>query len=266
MSNANAAAPALLPSEAIANVLLVSDDASVVKQLTESMLDLAMSAEVCSDVNQALGLLNRTKFEAVVVDLNLGPQAKMAVEKVRASRSNRTAVLFAISSSDEETASAFRDGCSFVLKRPLSPSLVDRTLRVAYGLIVRERRRYFRCPVEVPASIRGVGTGAGLPETEALIVNISQGGIAITTAVSIKAGVQLQVQFTLPGHSSRFVTEAAVCWCKEHFLGLQFVSLSSQLKPDLEAWLSRKLEESLPPSVVEKFRNLTGAPPLKQKE
>jgi hypothetical protein len=97
-------------------------------------------------------------------------------------------------------------------------------------------------------------------------VNISQGGIAITTAVSIKAGVQLQVQFTLPGHSSRFVTEAAVCWCKEHFLGLQFVSLSSQLKPDLEAWLSRKLEESLPPSVVEKFRSLTGAPPLKQKE
>jgi ActR/RegA family two-component response regulator len=254
MSSAIATPPA--PSVSIAGVLVVSNDAVTIQQLSESMQQLAMSPEVCAEVLTALGLLNRRKFEAVIVDLRLGDQASAVVEKVRLSPANRTAVIFTISDGDAETASAFKAGSNFVLRRPLSLTSIDRSLKVAYGLIVREHRRYFRYPVEIPATI----CGPAKAEIHGQTLNISEGGIAITTPVSLETGIRVQVEFTLPGHESRFAVGAAVCWCKERYLGLQFTSLSPHLSSELQEWLARRLEESLPPSVADKFRKLENAP------
>ena len=250
MSNANALAPSGAAS--IAGVLLVSDDAVTIKQLSESMQPLAMPPEVCREVDAALDLLNRRKFDAVIVDLKLGPQANAILEKVRHSPANRTAVIFTISDSDAETASAFKAGSNFALRRPLSQASIERNLKVAYGLIVRERRRYFRCPVEIPATI----SAPAMPEVHGQTLNISEGGIAVSTAVSLGPGIKVQVEFTLPGKSFRFAAEAAVCWSKEAYLGLQFTSLSPHLTSELQEWLARRLEESLPAAVADKFRNL----------
>jgi ActR/RegA family two-component response regulator len=245
---------ATAPSPSIAGVLVVSNDAVTIAQLNESMGKLAMSSEICPEVPTALGLLNSQKFEAVMVDFKLG-QAQAIIEKIRLSPSNRTAVIFAISDSDAETATAYKTGSNFVLRRPLSPSSIDRNMRVAYGLIVRERRRYFRCPVETPAIISKPDA-----EIRGQTVNISEGGIAISTSVPLGPGIKVQVEFTLPGNKSRFVVGAAVCWCKDTYLGLQFTSLSPEVSTELQEWLARRLEESLPSSVTDKFRNIEGAP------
>ena len=206
MSNANASAPA--PSVSVGSALLVCNDAGTIKQLSASMQQLAMFPEVCVEVGAALGLLNRRKFEAVIVDLQFGDQAKLVLEKVRLSPSNRTAVIFAISDSDAETAGAFKDGSNLVLRRPLSPALIDRSLKVAYGLIVRERRRYFRCPVEIPVHI---SIARSTRELVATSVNISERGMALATAVPLRVGEKLQMRMVLPGtNQSATLTEAAV--------------------------------------------------------
>jgi CheY-like chemotaxis protein len=244
------------PSVSIADVLLVSNDAVTIKQLSQSMQQLAMSPEVCVEVPNALVLLNQRKFEAVIVDLQLGGQANAVLAQVRRSPSNRTAVIFTVSDSDVETVSAFKAGSNFVLRRPLSLTSIGRSLKLAYGLILRERRRYFRCPVKIPAAI----CRAGMPKVHAQTMNISEGGMAITTSASLLPGVKVQVHFTLPGHESRFVVGAAICWCKKTYLGLQFTSLSPHLTAELQEWLSCQLEESLPESIADKFRNLENAP------
>jgi hypothetical protein len=189
------------------------------------------------------------------VDLQLGDQAKAVLEKIRLSPANRTAVLFTISSSDAETAVAFKVGSNFVLRRPLSPASIDRGLKVAYGLIVRERRRYFRCLVEIPAAIYCPGE----PPVRGKTLNISEGGVAINTSLALKPGVQVKVQFTLPDREINFEAQSTVCWSKEGYLGFQFSSLSPTLTSELQAWLSRRLEESLPESVADKFRSLEQA-------
>jgi ActR/RegA family two-component response regulator len=254
MSNANAAATA--PSETIGSALLVSNDAAAIKQIGSSMQQLAMLPEVSFEISAALDLLSRQKFDAVVVDLQLGDQAKAVLEKIRLSPSNRTAVLFTISDSDAETAIAFKAGTNFVLRRPLSRASIDRSLKVAYGLIVRERRRYFRCPVEIPAAISSPGMAAVQGKT----LNISEGGVAVNTSLSLKPGVQVKVQFTLPDREIHFTAEATVCWSKEQYLGFQFTSLSPQLTSELQEWLAQRLEESIPEAVADKFRNLEPAP------
>src|ERR1700731_3768868 len=128
MTNANAAAPA--PSGSIGSVLLVCNDTSTIRQLSTSMQQLAMVPEVCGEVGVALTLLIGRKFEAVIIDLRLGTPAKTVLERVRLSPANRTAVIFAISDNDTDTAAAFKDASNFVLTRPLSPASLDRSLKV----------------------------------------------------------------------------------------------------------------------------------------
>ncbi|MGA6988552.1 MAG: PilZ domain-containing protein [Terriglobales bacterium] len=248
MSNMNAPAA----SAAIASALLISDNVATIEQLRASMEHYAMSQEVCAEVPAALALLNQRKFEAVIVDLHLAGQANAVLEKVRRSPSNRTAVIFTVSENDAETSSAFKAGSNFVLRKPLSPTSVDRGFRVAYGLILRERRRYFRCPVKIPVAIHI----PGMPEAHGQTLNISENGIAIATSVSVLPGVKVQVHFALPGDELRFVVEATICWSKESYLGLQFCSVSPRLSAVLQEWLLQKLEESFPQSLADKFRNL----------
>jgi ActR/RegA family two-component response regulator len=251
MSSANAPAP----SVSVGGALLVSNDAVTIRQVGESMRQLAMSPDICADIPTAFDLLLKQKFDAVVVDLQLGNEARKVLEKVRLSPANRTAVLFAISATDEETASAFKDGSNFVFRRPLSYTSIDRTLRVAYGLIVRERRRYFRCPADIALVINR-------PETEdvhAQCINISEGGMAFKASVEFSNGTHVSVQFKLPDHDSTFVVESTICWCRDGLIGLQFTSLTPERVSELQEWLARRLEESFPEFVAAKFRNLGNA-------
>ena len=242
-------ASAISPSRAIGRALLISNDAVTIRLVGESMQQLALHAQVCADIPTALGLLNQRKFEAAIVDV--GGDAKTVVEKIRLSPANRTIVIFAISDNDAEASEVLRVGASFVIRKPFSAVTIENTLRTAYGSIVQERRRYFRCPVQIPASIRE----SGMPKTSGTVVNISASGLGIVASELLKVGVKVRVQFTLPDGPSLFSVEATTCWCKEHYTGLQFVSLSPELQSDLLDWLSRKLEENLPEEVANKFRS-----------
>jgi DNA-binding NtrC family response regulator len=139
----------------VGSVLLVSRDAGAVRQVSDVLQRHALAVETSVDTSAALDRLSRRKFEAVIVDLSIGGQANGFLQQIHVSASNRTAVTFAVSSNSEETASALKQGFSFTLERPLTPESISHTLKVAYGLIVRERRRYFRYPVVVPVVLSG---------------------------------------------------------------------------------------------------------------
>ncbi len=234
---------------AVALALLVSADPVTIHQFSDALQELSISPDVCREVPAAVRLLNRQKFDAVIVDLQLGEQSGSILDEVHLSPSNRTAVTFAISGSDAEDT-AFRKRSEFVFARPLSMQSIRNTLNPAYGLILRERRRYFRCPISIPVTI----LRQDKPEVRCHSVNISEGGMAVSTFVPLMAGENVQVHFVLPDHPATFSAESRICWLKTGRLGVRFVSLSPAHKSELQGWLSRKLEESLPEFVAGKFR------------
>ena len=234
----------------VGRVLLVSDDAIAIEQLSESMQRFALSVEQCNGVSSALERLKRSKFEAIIVDFRLGSQAGAVLEGTRHSSSNEHAVLFTVSDNQAETSDAFKAGSTFVLRRPLSAASIDLSLKAAYGLIVRERRRYFRCPMEAPVLILRTSKATIHGHT----VNVSEGGMSITTAASLGPGDHVQLQFTLTGDEFQFTLESTVCWAREQRIGLQF--RASHQTPKLQEWLSRRLEEAIPQSVRDKFSNV----------
>jgi len=238
-------------AESVVRALLVSNDRVTIKQVSEPLLELAAETEVCTSIPSATSLLSIRKFDTVVVDLGLGGQSLTILERVRLSQSNRTTVAFAITDSTRQSAVAFGAGSNFVFERPLSSMSVGRTLRAAYALIVRERLRYFRCPVSIPAAIHRQDAD----QIRCQALNVSEGGMAVMTPMPLKPGTEVTVQFTIPGQSKEYSTQSEVCWCDEKGrAGLRFLAQSSAQRSQLREWLAQRLEQSLPESVALKFR------------
>ncbi len=234
-----------------ATTLVVSKDAATIQQLKEGLQQFAIAAEVSSEITAAFQLLNRRHFEAVIVDMQIGERAGELLAQVRSSASSQTAATFAITAGGTETGLAFGAGSHFVLERPLSTESVHNNLKVAYGMIMRERRRYFRCPVVIPVSLRGHQGG----ELHCKTLNISESGMAVTAPVALKPDSKVLVAFSLPDETTKFASDANVCWSDgSGRMGLQLLTLASRHKEQLQAWLARRLEEYLPADVASQFQ------------
>ena len=237
---------------AIGVALLVSADPVAIQQLGHALQELSITPDVCREVPAAVGLLNRRKFEAVMVDLQLGEQSGLILDEVHFSTSNRTAVTFGIGDNDALGTAALRQKSQFVFERPLSAQSIHKTLKPAFGLILRERRRYFRYPISLPVIIQRQSR----QEVRCNSVNISGGGMALSTQVPLVPGENVRVQFTLPDHEGPMVAESTICWSKTGNLGVRFVSVSDEHKSELQVWLSQKLEQILPEFVADQFRKV----------
>lgn len=239
-------------SAAAGTALVICKDAQARQLIIESLQPLAIRPEMCEESFAAADLLDKQKFEAIIVDLLLGEEARLIMEHLRFSRANRTAVTFAI------TTGEWTSGVKQDAKKPLSAASVNQTLRAAYGLIVRERRRYFRCPVVIPVYVDVRGAEELLCQT----VNISEGGMAIRCPTVLGSNLPARVRLSLPDHSSQLFGDTQVCWSSEDGLvGLGFQCLASPQRSELEEWLARKLDETLPEDVAALFRSVGQIPP-----
>jgi CheY-like chemotaxis protein len=65
--------------------LLVSASRVTILQFSHALQELSLSSDVCLAEPEAICLLNRRKFDAVIVDLQLGEQAGLILDAVRLS-------------------------------------------------------------------------------------------------------------------------------------------------------------------------------------
>ena len=230
----------LLRESITVRVLLLSRHIQTIETLCHLMQQMAMHVEPCCNVEAAMRKLCRAKYEGVIVDLNDRGEALDLLRKLRESTSHRGAVSCAILSGGHHRAAAFQAGANFVLERPLSTNLIVRTLRAAYPLMLRERRRYFRCPVQTPTFV----SSGSSPGFQAISVNIGETGMAINTPVPLQVGEKLQLRLHLPGKTEVMTMAGEICWTDTTGrAGIQFLRLANQTAEQLQCWLSERLEE-----------------------
>jgi hypothetical protein len=241
----------LRKSAAAGTALVFCKDGSTRRLILDSLRPLAILPEICEHASLAASLLDKQKFEAVIVDMQLGEESLRVLRGLRLSRANRTAVTFAITTGSEAQTPG-RSDSTFVLQRPLSAAAINQTLRAAFGLVVRERRRYFRCAVAIPAFVRV----RHREDLQCQIVNISEGGIRISVPTPLDSNSAL-LRFSLPGEANQLFAETDVVWCGHGGLvGLRFQSLATPQKSELQEWLARKLDATLPENVAALFRSV----------
>ncbi len=101
------------------------------------------------------------------------------------------------------------------------------------GALRAPQQRYFRVTTEVPVTVNCDGR-----QIEATTVNISSGGLAIQTPVSISHGAALEFSFRLPDTDTVIEGKAKLAWTSPGGLaGLSFQELHPALDTELQQWL-----------------------------
>ena len=99
-------------------------------------------------------------------------------------------------------------GALFAFEKPISVEQAVRTLSAARNMILDGRLRYHRAGVEVPVSLRF----SGQERVEGRLINLSQGGLQVSTDAPLGSLKPLQVSLALPGAKSVLKAQGQVAW------------------------------------------------------
>ena len=223
--------------------LLVSRDPEVIGILRPALEKLLVEVEVCRGARSGNEILSTEKFDAVIVDCDDLHGGLDVLEGLRKSPSNKNSVTFAVLNGRTTTFKAFELGAKFVLQKPISQINAMRCFSAALGFMMRERRRYFRNPVEMPTIVT-FGQGQELKVTA---TNVSDGGMAIRFRGKLPRGGVSRVSFTLPASQISMEPRAELAWVDgDGRAGIRFVDLPRSSRQHLERWLTEQLMNDKP--------------------
>ena len=218
--------------------LAVTRDARSLETLQRAAEKLSITLEVCRGVNTGREVLVSEKYDGVIVDCDDLQGGLELLQQLRRTASNKTSVSFAMLNGATTTKKAFEVGANFVLQKPLLPLTTLRCFSAAFGQMTRERRRYFRVPVDMAVTLIFEDT-----EISATATNLSEGGMAIKFHGKLPADGMPTVQFTLPTTNNSLQTKADLAWADgSGHAGLRFMNLTQLSREHLERWLSTRME------------------------
>ena len=219
--------------------LLVCRDAEVVRVLRPTLEKLSIEVEVSAAARSGAEILSSAKFDAVIVDCDDLQGGVEVLRTLRQNASNKTSVSFAILNGKTTTQQAFEMGANFVLQKPVTTAGTLRCFNTALSFMVREKRRYFRCPVDMPVQLQ-FNPGEGM---KAMATNLSEGGIAIHFEGTLAKNSIAKVQFTLPGTNVVMEPKGEVAWADGlGRAGIRFQEVPESSRDQLEKWIMRRLE------------------------
>jgi DNA-binding response OmpR family regulator len=223
--------------------LLLTRDPDVVDVLRPTLGKLSIEVEVCRGASSGNEILSSEHFDAIIVDCDDLHGGLDVLRALRKGTSNRSSVTFAILNGNTTTQEAFELGVNFVLQKPISALNAMRCFSAALGYLARERRRYFRRPVEMAATVV-FGQGE---EMKATATNISEGGMAIHFVGKLHRRGISKVVFTLPGTHLSMEPRADLAWADSAGrAGLRFLEMPQSSQLHLEHWLTEKMEKTAP--------------------
>lgn len=225
--------------------LLISRDAALLGVLRPTLEKMSVTVEVCSGVQTGNELLNKRKFDAVIVDCDDLQGGIELLNGLRKTHSNASSVAFAVLNGKTSTRDAFQLGANFVLQKPLTPVNASRCFNAAISFMVRERRRYFRHPVEIPIKI-SIKDGV---DVSAATTNLSEGGMAIRLLTRLHKNAEVKVQFSLPGTGTSLEVKALIAWADEGHAGIKFVDVPQSSQYQLDKWLTERLQKEVAPNL-----------------
>ncbi|MGA2483591.1 MAG: PilZ domain-containing protein [Candidatus Acidiferrales bacterium] len=214
--------------------LLVSADYKTLTAVTGGLKQLGANLNFVPTTDSAGDYIGRRRFDGIFVDFAVGGAPDLIVA-IRKGHSNRYAVVFACAGDAAGASAALEAGANFVLHKPVTAEDVFSHAKAARNVMVRERRRYFRHAVSLPASLALKGA-----EHRATITNISEGGMAVRAAKPLECSSVIDFAFELPPGPS-ISGRGQITWANsEGMMGITFHFLRGQSQNDLLDWFRER--------------------------
>ena len=217
--------------------------------ITRNVLNqLQVTPKIVGSCEAAMALIQEHEFDVIIVDWREIDNLGEFLCAVRKSKLNQECVLVAIMRDLLDLRQAFAAGVHFLIHKPASAVQIERCLRAAYCATVVRRRKQHREPVRILATV----STRTQPFTEAIIVNLSEGGMGLETGplgdmarVALSAGEEMDIRFALPGGGETLHTTARVVWTARHSWGVKFSYVPEDERLVLEQWMTACVERSL---------------------
>jgi CheY-like chemotaxis protein len=217
--------------------LILSRDPEVLQILARVLDDANMEVELCSNADDVLQRLDQHKYDIFVVDCDDIPDARNVLQQMRKGKTNKSCIVFALVKGRTSVREAFEMGANFALDKPVSQERMMRSIKAAQGLIMRDRRRYYRHLVAATGTI----VVDGVTELPVSIITISEGGVSIECSQQLDKGGAARLKITLPGSKTTLELKGEVIWADtEGRAGVRFQVLPVETKKELEEWLEQR--------------------------
>lgn len=217
--------------------LLTRDD-EVIRVLRRVLQDMGIALEVCTGAERAGEMLSHRKFDAVIIDCDDVHGAAAVLRNLRQNPSNRTSTAFAIINGITSVRGAFEMGANLALEKPLTLERARHSFRAAQGLMLQERRRFYRHAVDMAVTL----SLQDQPDVFATAHNLSEGGMAIHVKQSLPPTKSfIKLRFVLPGTHDWMEILGTIAWADERGqAGIRFESLPYTTKEHLARWFAEK--------------------------
>src|SRR6266404_2751882 len=215
------------------HILLLTADPLLASAFTDESREIGIEAQSVGDSDGFSQHLSSAKYEGLVLDCDTVPAAISVLGRVRKSRPNKGAVVFAVATGADRRDRALQDGAHFLLQRPFGSAEIKRTLHTAFDLMRGERRRYFRCTAELPVELIFI-TGKSL---QCFTTNVSSNGMAVKTSVPLTLAETMDIALLLPEVGTVRAT-GIVIWDDKHGkCGLKVQCSGPEMRKKLDLWL-----------------------------
>ena len=222
--------------------LLVSKDDEAATTLTGVLSGLGVEAVHCG-YSDGICQLTEQHFDAVIVDFDDPHSAELVLQKALQSAPQNHVVTVALLSDKSTLRNVFGKGANFVLYKPFSTEQAEAGLRAAIVLLKRERRSSFRVPVQVPVQLKVEDD----PETEGILLDLSEDGLDLLAAQPVRPAAAIQVKFALPD-GVEIEARGEIAWANPNGqAGVHFVDLPEALRTTLQSWVAANAPEPPPP-------------------
>jgi len=223
--------------------LLVSKDAALIGVLRPTLEKISVNVMVCAEMGGSHQVLGKHKFDAVIVDCDDLLGGAKLLQDLRLTQSNCKSVAFAVLNGKTTTQEAFRLGANFVMQKPLTPLHATRCFHAALNFMVRERRRYYRYPVEMPVQVAVAKVG----EFTANSTNLSESGLALRVTSKLIKDSTVGLRFTLPQSNVSLELKGKIAWADgTGHAGIQFIEVPQISQYQLDKWLTERLKDEMP--------------------
>jgi len=225
-------------------VMAVDDDPAVLLLLKKQLEKQGCEVVDVADSREALERLKSEKVDGLFVDVVMPHIDGFTLTKqARLSKLNRRVPIVMLTGLDDADTmrKGFDSGVNFFLGKPFTRERVYKLMGATRGAMTREKYRYTRLSFHTEVDCT-LGT-APPKQFRSVSVNISEGGMMLTSLAALAMGQELDVAFSLPNVPRVIRTRAIVV--REDSpgeLGVKFLNLNDRDERDLQAYISARLE------------------------
>jgi PilZ domain-containing protein len=213
--------------------LVLTQDEEVFRVFRMSFLTFQIAARHCARESDIQAELSANKFEAIVLDFDNFAGALPDWHSLHQNHANKHMVVFAIATGATRSSAA-EYGASFIFDRPLEPVRIAQVVRTAYGIMLRDRREYFRLTIQLPVLLRPPSGR----ELQCETINLSKNGMAVHTPSPFRICETLQFSLTVYEIAESVYGNTEVIWDDGHGkAGLKFQGGAVKAYARFSAWL-----------------------------